>query len=212
MLSTIAQLSTTSAPQVQAQYAAGRRPDKTDEAAPVEGAAGQSDHVRLSGQALVASVRHESNREILTQFASAQANGAKQRGASAPLTFTVEQLESGHGKKIAAMFDELGIDLSEAAGIDHSAEATSDRIVDASTGMFATFARQNADLQGEDLIHAFEVMLHEAVDAGYGQAREALDGAAVNDEVVALGDQTMGLVHSKFDAFFEGLRAEADRT
>ncbi|MBL4686553.1 MAG: DUF5610 domain-containing protein [Nannocystaceae bacterium] len=191
-----------------AQYNAADRRTAPVDVARAEATPAQGDTVRLSPGAIRASVRHESNRQILQQFASSQAT-SPEGSASTPLSFTLEQLESESGQAIAELFDELGIDLSDSAGIDQSAEATSDRIVDASTAMYATFARQNSDLEGEDLIAAFETTLHDSVDLGYGEAREMLDGIGVGDDIIALGEDTMGLVHAKFDSFFEGLRAQA---
>ncbi|MBV1857871.1 MAG: DUF5610 domain-containing protein [Nannocystaceae bacterium] len=199
---------TTSTHAATAQYNATDRRTAPVDVARTEPTPAQGDEVRLSPGAIRASVRHESNRQILQQFASRQAP-TPAGNASTPLSFTLEQLESETGQAIAELFDELGIDLSDSVGIDQSAEATSDRIVDASTAMFATFARQNSDLEGEDLIAAFETTLHDSVDLGYGEAREMLDGIGVDDDIIALGEDTMGLVHAKFDSFFEGLRAQA---
>lgn len=191
-----------------AQYDAANRSTTPVNVDRAEAAPAQRDEVRLSPGVIRASVRHESNRQILQQFASSQGS-APAGNASAPLTFSLEQLESESGQAIAELFDELGIDLSDSVDVNQSAEATSDRIVDASTAMYATFARQNSELEGEDLIAAFETTLHESVDLGYGEAREMLDGIGVGDDIIALGEDTMGLVHAKFDSFFEGLRAQA---
>lgn len=181
-----------------------------EEAGTVRVAPQRGDNVQLSGQALIASARHEANREILSQFARAQPKVGTDNDVNTAVMFTLEKLEAENGQAIAAMFEELGIDLSDAVGIDHSANATSDRIVDASTAMFATFAQQNSELEGEDLISAFETTLHDAVDAGYGEAREMLDGLGVEDSVLALGEETMDLVHRKFDSFFADLRAQSE--
>ncbi len=210
MSSTIGQL-TRGVHQVAARYRAqdGTRP-AGEEAADVRVAPHRGDRVQLSGQALVASVRHEANREILSQFALAQAKVGTDNSVNTLVTASLEQLASESGQAIAAMFEELGIDLSEAVGIDQSADATSDRIVDASTAMLATFAQQNQELEGAELISAFETTLHDAVDEGYGEARKMLEGLGVDDSVVALGEETMDLVHQKFDSFFANLRAQGE--
>lgn len=210
MSSTIGQL-TSGVHQVAARYRAEDRSKPAgQETAEVGVAPQRGDRVQLSGQALVASVRHEANREILSQFARAPAKVGMDNDVNALVTSSLEQLASESGQEIAAMFEDLGIDLSETVGIDHSANATSDRIADASTAMFATFAEQNSELEGEELISAFETTLHDAVDAGYGEAREMLDGLGVEDSVISLGEETMNLVHEKFDSFFADLRAQGE--
>lgn len=197
--------------QVAAQHRAeDRREPAGQETGEVRVAPQRGDSVQLSGRALIASARHEANREILSQFARTQPKGGGSNDVDSVVRFTLEELDAENGQAIAAMFEEIGIDLYDAVGVDHSADATSDRIVDASSAMFATFADQNAELEGEDLISAFETTLREAVDAGYGEAREMLDGLGVDDSVIALGEETMDLVHHKFDSFFADLRAQTE--
>lgn len=124
----------------------------------------------------------------------------------ATAAITQHMLETEVGKKIAAAFDAAGVDLSQAAGKDWSVDATAQRIVDFSTGLFGTFRDQHADLSDEEALDLFEETLRGAVDKGYGEALEVLQGMQVSDDVLDRAEQTIGRVHTLFDDFFKAQR------
>lgn len=172
------------------------------------------DTVRLSPDSTMAEIKHQTDRELMKNLASFMAslskdNGGKLPALDSPLSITNEMLSTPLGQRLDAMFSEYGVDLSDAVGVDYSADATSTRIVDFATSLYGTFQAQHPELKGDDLITAFESTVRGAVDEGYGQARTFLDGKGVPGEVVSLGDETMNLVHHKFDGFFESLRSGA---
>jgi Domain of unknown function (DUF5610) len=172
------------------------------------------DTVRLSPDSTMAEIKHQTDQELMKNLASfmanlARDNGGKLPGLDSPLSITTEMMSTPLGQRLNAMLSEYGVDLGDAIGIDYSADATSTRIVDFATSLYGTFQSQHPELKGEDLISAFEDTVRGAVDEGYGQARTFLDGKGVPGEVVSLGDETMSLVHQKFDGFFENLRSGA---
>jgi len=180
----------------------------------VPDAAVSGDTVRLSPDSTMAEIKHQTDRELMKNLASfmaslARDNDGKLPGFDSPLSITSDMLSTSLGQRLDAMLGEYGVDLGEAIGVDYSADATSTRIVDFATSLYGTFQAQHPELKGEDLISAFEDTVRGAVDEGYGQARSFLDGKGVPNEVVSIGDETMSLVHTKFDSFFENLRALA---
>ncbi len=114
------------------------------------------------------------------------------------------------GEKVGAQFAEQGIDLQAQIEVDQAPEAVAGRIVDFATSMFSVFEAQNPDMAQDELRAEFETTLRDAVDLGFSRAQgilEAMDD--VGDEVMSLGEQTMALVHQKFDAYFAELGADA---
>ncbi len=118
-----------------------------------------------------------------------------------------DYLKSAIGEKVAGLFAEAGIEPADAAGVDFSPEATADRIVEFSTGLFEVYKAQNRDLGEEELIDKFEATLRGAVDQGAGEAF-AIIGATLGEDALSIGHQTIDLVHSKYDDFFARLRGE----
>jgi Domain of unknown function (DUF5610) len=184
--------------------------ESSDGVAPV----GEGDSVKISANATTAEIKHQTDQQLMRNLAAFMVKFAKEHGDAAagldgPLSLTEEMLSSPLGQRLKAIFDDSGVDISEAVGVDYSAEPTAARIVDFATSLFGTFQAQHPELAGDDLIGAFEKTVRDAVDAGYGQARSYLDGKGVPNEVVSLGEETMRLVHEKFDTFFENLRSGA---
>lgn len=116
-------------------------------------------------------------------------------------------LKTKIGEKVAGLFEEAGIDPAHAAGVDFSPEATADRIVGFSTGLFDAFKAQNSDLGEDELIDKFESTIRGAVDKGAGEAF-AIIGATLGEGALEIGHKTIDLVHEKYDDFFANLRGE----
>ena len=93
---------------------------------------------------------------------------------------------------------------------DHTPEKTAQRIVDGVTGLFAAFAKQNGDLEGEELLTAFMDTIRGGIQDGYGQAEAilgdvgAFDVAGVREGI----DETKRLVEEKLKAFEENYRKQ----
>lgn len=88
-------------------------------------------------------------------------------------------------------------------------EATAERIVTGATSFFDVFARQNPELEGEELLSSFMDTIRSGIETGYGQAYETLDGlGAFEFEGVKEGIQkTKGLIEEKLQAF-EAMKRE----
>jgi hypothetical protein len=88
---------------------------------------------------------------------------------------------------------------------DHTAEKTADRIVAGVTGLLPAFARQNPELEGEELINSFMETVKGGIKEGYKSAMGTLGelGAFKFDGVEAGIEKTMSLVDEKLNAFKE---------
>lgn len=99
--------------------------------------------------------------------------------------------------------DELPEGVESLDPNDYTPEATADRIVAGVTAFFDVFARQNKELQGDELVDAFIETVKRGVQKGYDEAYKILEGiGAFEVEGVREGiEQTKILVESKLDAF-----------
>lgn len=93
---------------------------------------------------------------------------------------------------------------------EHTAEATANRIVSGSTAFLPVFAKQNPELQGEDLIAAFMDTIRGGIKQGYNQAVGILGdiGAFEIDGVESGIQETMRLVEEKLVAFETAYRRD----
>jgi len=94
------------------------------------------------------------------------------------------------------------IDNAVDSGLDVSPEATADRIVSLTTGLFSAFQNANPDLQGSELVDHFTDVIGGGILQGFDEAREILDGMGVlTEEIAANIDQTYNLVTEKLEQF-----------
>ncbi len=93
---------------------------------------------------------------------------------------------------------------------DHTSEKTAQRIVDGTTALFSVFAKQNSDLEGEELISKFMSTIRGGIETGYNEAAGILGdiGAFDIDGVKSGIDQTMKLVDEKLKAFEDNYRKQ----
>ncbi len=116
--------------------------------------------------------------------------------------FSQSKIEQMMQEKLAKALEAEGIDLSEHQGIDYSPDAVSQRIVDYSISLYGVFREQNEHLSEEESMNKFESTIRGAVSTGYGDAMKALEGIGLPEEVTSMGEETMSMVHSRFDEFF----------
>lgn len=100
------------------------------------------------------------------------------------------------------------IDLEDAApvaGVDYSPEATARRIVDFATGFLDRFAESRGGLD-EEVLDEFMDLIEGAIDEGFAQAREILEGIAGGD-LPADVNGTIGRTRDLVDEYLEAFRA-----
>lgn len=93
---------------------------------------------------------------------------------------------------------------------DVTPEATADRIVSGATAFFDLYARQNPELEGEELLDSFMETIRGGVDKGYGEAVDILEGLGAFDVegVKASVEETKRLVDEKLAAYETHMRKE----
>ncbi|SFC05296.1 hypothetical protein SAMN05660443_1337 [Marinospirillum celere] len=85
-----------------------------------------------------------------------------------------------------------------------SPEKTADRIVTGATGYFEAFKKQNPSLSEEEALDKFMDIITPAIDRGFNQAKEILQGFEIfKGDVQENAERTLELVHEKLDLFRE---------
>jgi hypothetical protein len=116
--------------------------------------------------------------------------------------FLQSALTTEIGKQIEGVLGKHGLSLTDAAGLDWSAEATSDRIVAGTTALLGVFARQHPELSDEVLLARFEDMIRGGIDRGYQQALSILEAVSTfTPEVRELGQRTIAMTHDKLTSW-----------
>jgi hypothetical protein len=128
----------------------------------------------------------------------------------ATLKYGQARLEEHVRTKLKEQFAAAGIDLDAAAGQDWSPDATAQRIFGFASGLLGAYRAQNPKLSESEVLTKFEGLMRGAVDTGYGQALEVLNGMGASDEILSTAQTTIDKVHSLFDGFFADLRSQLE--
>ncbi|MEO2215645.1 DUF5610 domain-containing protein [Chromobacterium vaccinii] len=87
---------------------------------------------------------------------------------------------------------------------DNSPEATSKRILDGSTSMFALYQQQHPELSADDQAKNFVNLIRQGFEQGYGEATDILKSLKVfNGDVQSGVEKTKDLVEKGLDAFLK---------
>ncbi|MCP4445964.1 MAG: hypothetical protein GY811_11555 [Myxococcales bacterium] len=109
--------------------------------------------------------------------------------------------------RLAKTLEAQGVDLSEHQGLDYSPDAVSQRIVDYSISLYGVFREQNTSLSENEAMNKFESTIRGAVDNGFDDAMDILEGVGLSDDVLNMGRDTKAQIDSRFDDFFSRSRS-----
>lgn len=116
-------------------------------------------------------------------------------------------------EELAAELGDDAIERGYESGVDVSPEATAQRIVDFSTGLFELYKQSNPDLEPQEQLDRFLEVIGSGIDQGFGEAREILDGLGVLEgEIEQNVDQTYTLVQEGLAAFRAQIEALLAKT
>jgi hypothetical protein len=116
-------------------------------------------------------------------------------------------LETELGESVANLLRENGIEGEEldnllGGAVDLSPEATASRIVEFATSFYAAFQTNHADQESLPRLDDFTQLIRGAVDEGFAQSRDLLEGLGeISEETAADIDRTYGLVMGGIDDF-----------
>ncbi len=117
-------------------------------------------------------------------------------------------LDDSLAEKFNSAFQEAGMDTTVesllGSGLDFSPEATANRIVSFAVGFFGSFQANHQEDGPADQIDGFTEMIKGAVEQGFAEARDILEGIGdISPETASNIDATFNLVMSGIDEFAE---------
>lgn len=125
---------------------------------------------------------------------------------------TIENLN----ETLTPEFGPNAIDAAAATGasgineLDVSPQATADRIVALSTGLFQLYQDSNPDKDLATALKDFSELIGGAIDKGFEEARKILDGLGVlQGDIASNIDQTYDLVQAGLQAFIDRINGES---
>lgn len=112
----------------------------------------------------------------------------------------------GINDALSPYLGENALEAGYEAGIDVSPEATADRIVSLSTGLFSAYMEQNPDMAEDQARDTFADIISGGIENGFSEARNILDGLGVLTGNIAENiDKTYTLVMEGIDNFRQGV-------
>jgi hypothetical protein len=121
-----------------------------------------------------------------------------------PLALIYKAAIEGINKELETELGENAIQNAYESGVDVSPEATADRILKFSIGLFPLYQQQNPELSEQEQAEKFVEIVGGGVDTGFSEARVILDGLGVLEGEIADNiDKTYSLIQEGFAAFRE---------
>ncbi len=119
-----------------------------------------------------------------------------------PLALVYKTALEAINKELEGELGENAIQQGYESGLDVSSEATAERIVSFSTGLFPLFQQQHPELNESQQVDRFLEVIGGGIDQGFAEAREILDGLGVLEgEIADNVDKTYDLVQEGLAAF-----------
>jgi hypothetical protein len=112
-----------------------------------------------------------------------------------PLALVYQAAIDSINKELEPTLGENSIQRGFESGLDVSPEATADRILSFSTGLFSLYQQQNPKLSEQEQVDKFIGVIGGGIDQGFGEAREILGGLGVLEgDIKENVDKTYDLV------------------
>jgi hypothetical protein len=129
-----------------------------------------------------------------------------------PLSLLYKTALEAINAELAPELGEHAIDSGFEGGLDISPEATAERIVALSTGLFPLFQEQHPELGPQEQLDRFVEIISGGIAKGFEEARAVLDGLKVLEGDIATNiDRTFDLVQEGLDAFRARYGTGSDR-
>lgn len=161
----------------------------------------------LSHAAITKHTRAAMNISIL------QASEAQLGVKDQPLALLYKSAIENLNEVLAPELGENAIQNAYDSGMDFSPEATAGRIVDFATAFFANYQENHPDMADDEALDGFMDVIGGAIQQGFDEARDILDGLQVLEGDVADGiDQTFQLIQQGLADFREQISAGSDNS
>jgi hypothetical protein len=121
-----------------------------------------------------------------------------------PLALIYKAAIEGINKELETELGENTIKNAYESGLDVSPEATADRILKFSIGLFPLYQQQHPELSEQKQAEKFAEIIGGGIDTGFSEARDILDGLGVLEGDIADNiDKTYNIIQEELAAFRE---------
>jgi len=121
-----------------------------------------------------------------------------------PLTLVYKTAIDAINKELETDFGANSIERGYEQGLDVSPEATAERILSFSTGLFSLYQQQHPKMSEQEQAEKFVAIIGGGIETGFSEARDILGGLGVLEGDIAENiDKTFSLVQEGLLAFQE---------
>ncbi|OMH39564.1 DUF5610 domain-containing protein [Motiliproteus sp. MSK22-1] len=121
-----------------------------------------------------------------------------------PLSLVYQAAIDAINETLAPELGEQAIERAHEEGLDVSPQATADRILSLTTGMFSRFQQHRPELAEPEQVERFLQLISSGIDQGFAEAKDILDGLGVLEGDIASNiDKTYELVQQGLQEFRE---------
>ncbi len=167
----------------------------------------QADNKQENGPigAQVSELAHAKNTERKQLNADIVESTIKVNSGNESLSLVLKTALEGINEALRGTLGDNAIQTAVDSGVDVSPEATAERIVSISTGLFDSFQEQHPELSQDEALTAFVDIVKSGIDTGFSEARDVLTSlnALGNGDVAGNIDETYTLVQEKLQSFVE---------
>jgi len=121
-----------------------------------------------------------------------------------PLSLVYRTAIDAINKELETDFGTQSVERAYEQGLDVSPEATAERILSFSTGLFSLYQQQHPKMSEQEQAEKFVEIIGGGIETGFTEARDILDGLGVLEGDIAENiDKTFSLVQEGLLAFQE---------
>lgn len=130
--------------------------------------------------------------------------------SSEPLSLLYRSAVAKLNELLTPEFGDQAIEQAASIAADFSPEAVAGRIVSFATAFLPSYQEHHADLGNDKQLDGFMTLIRDAIEQGFAEAREILDGLGVLQGTVKdSADRTHELIQQQLAAFEQTQRAAA---
>ena len=134
------------------------------------------------------------------------------KSSNDPLALVYKTALEAISEELQASMGEEAYAAATEPNVDYSPEATAERIVSFATSHFGAYQKANPELGDEEAMTQFKDTISGAIDKGFDEAKDILDGlqvlgGEVETTMNATYDEVQNQLNSFVDAYYEQLAA-----
>ncbi|NRD72588.1 DUF5610 domain-containing protein [Shewanella sp. VB17] len=150
-----------------------------------------------------------SSKELMNSAIISAQQEVNLRSSNEPMVLLYRAAIEAINEKLAPTMGDNALQTAYDNGVDTSAEATADRIINFATNFFSLYQEQNSNTSFDEQLNSFMDIIGGAIDQGFDEAKEILTNLEVLKGDIASGvEQTYALVQEGLLAFKESFNSD----